>query len=370
MACYHPLIRVEDRSKRIRAKDGHYYFKATVISADKFELERTENTNYFKKQIIPCGKCIGCRLDYSREWANRGYLESLTSEGTWFVTLTYNEDMIKVPDWVEDPSGITYCNPGDWGGTLVPKDLELFLKNLRQIIQRNYKKAKRAWKKDKKMDKPRKPRPIRYMACGEYGSETERPHYHLIIFNLELPENDLYHPRLINKNVYYQSHLIERCWTKKDGSFRGICNICPASWNTIAYTARYITKKVNGAQKDVHYGEKGQMPEFFRVSRMPGIGEQYYREHWEEIYKNDSIVIHNREGAITTKPPKYYDELFQQEHPEEWKEIQRRRRLDGKMAELVKDSMTSLSRQERLEIEERSKDEKNLALVRHFEASH
>lgn len=50
MACYHPLIRVEDRSKRIRAKDGHYYFKATVISADKFELERTEDTNYFKNR--------------------------------------------------------------------------------------------------------------------------------------------------------------------------------------------------------------------------------------------------------------------------------------------------------------------------------
>lgn len=93
---------------------------------------------------------------------------------------------------------------------------------------------------------------------------------------------------------------------------------------------------MNGAQKDVHYGEKGQMPEFFRVSRMPGIGEQYYRENWKEIYKNDSIVIHNREGAITTKPPKYFDELFQQEHPKEWKEIQRRRRLDGKWQNLSK----------------------------------
>lgn len=371
MTCYHPLIRVEDRSKRIRAKDGHYYFKANVISADNFELERTENTNYYKKQIIPCGNCIGCRLDYSREWANRGYLESLTSNGAWFITLTYNDEVLEIPEWVEDPSGITYCNDGEWGGTLVPKHLELFLKNLRQIQQRRYEKDCKEWLEKQEGSPPKKPKNIRYMACGEYGTETERPHYHLIIYNLEVPEDDLYKPRLINKNVYYQSKMVEQAWTPKGATEpRGICNICPATWNTIAYTARYITKKVNGSQKDEHYGSKGQMPEFFRVSRMPGIGEEYYRQHWEEIYKYDKIIIHNREGTIQSKPPKYYDELFKAEHPEEWKEIQRKRRFEGKMAQKVKDSLTSISRQERLEIEERSKDEKNLQLRRKFEASH
>lgn len=337
MTCYHPLIRLEERTKYVTASDGHRYHKAIVVNPEKGELEKLTDTKKYRVQQIPCGKCIGCRLDYSREWANRGYLESLYHEENYFVTLTYDEDNINILDYVEDEEGFTYTNDGEWNGYLVPKDLQDFIKRLRKVGK------------------------FRYMACGEYGSQTERPHYHMIIFGLHLPKETFYNPKIINKNIYYQNTIIESKWTA------GISNICDANWNTTAYVARYITKKQNGVHSDQVYASKGQTKEFFRVSLKPGIGEQYYREHWKEIYKNDQILIKNNKGTSVCKPPKYFDELYKREHPEEYKELQRRRRKEGENANLLKDQGTSLLRQERLEVEERTKEQQGKQLRRTLE---
>lgn len=345
MTCYHPLIRVEERGKKIKAQDGHYYNKAKIIRPEHLKsLEMACDTAYVKKQIIPCGKCIGCRLDYSREWANRGYLESKLWKQNFFVTITYNEDNINIPEWIEDQDGYTYDNDGTWTGTLVPKHLTQFIKNVRQIMKREHNQDN-----------------IRFMACGEYGTETERPHYHIIFFNLKLPIEDLYNPRIIHKEIYYQSHIIERAWKY------GISNVSECSWNTIAYTARYITKKINGPNSLQEYSEKGQIKEFFRVSRMPGIGEGYYQKHWKEIYEKDEIIIKNKQGIISCKPPKYFDELYKKDHPNEWKELQWKREREAKNANKIKDLETSIFRQEQLLIDERSKEESTQKLIRTFE---
>lgn len=346
MTCYHPLIRVEDRSKRIRAKDGHYYNKAYIVSPENFELENIANMAYTKREQIPCGECIGCRLEYAKEWATRGFLESLYWDQNYFITLTYDDDNIHMHDYVEDEEGFTYTNNGEWGGTLVPKQLQDFIKRIRIYMDRNHGNKN-----------------IRYMACGEYGGETQRPHYHIIFFNLQLPTETFYQPRIINKNMYYQNYIIEKCWKF------GFSNVCPSNWNTMNYVARYITKKVNGSQADKHYAELGQEKEFFRVSLKPGIGEQYYRDHWKEIYRDDKVYIINRAGSVAVQPPKYFDELLKREHPEEYERVRRKRKMRGKDSAWIKDSQTSLSRSERLLIEERSQDEKTQRLIRAYEAT-
>lgn len=346
MTCYHPLIRLEERSRYVTAKDGHKYHKATVVSPETGELDKLVDTQKYKIQQIPCGQCIGCRLDYSKEWANRGYLESLYWDNNYFITLTYDDDHININDYVEDEEGFTYTNDGEWGGTLIPKDLQLFIKRLRKYMKTHHDNDN-----------------IRYMACGEYGGQTARPHYHLIVFNLNLPTESFYNPRIINKNYYYQNSVIEKCWKY------GFSNICPSNWNTIGYVARYITKKINGKESDQYYAEKGQVKEFFRVSLKPAIGEQYYRDHWQEIYERDEIIIVNRAGAVASKPPKYFDELFKKDHPEEYKILQRKRQRESKNGNVLKDSLTSMLRQERLEVEERSQDEKTQKLIRAYEAA-
>lgn len=357
MPCYHPLIRtVYYNHPKKKAVDGHYYWDFSIKSAQKFLGERLEdhkNENAWKKDIehtlIPCGNCIGCRLEYSRQWANRGYLESLNWKNNWFITLTYDENHMTTNEWLEDENGITWTNNGSWNGTLVPKELKTFINTLRKIMNREY------GQKD-----------IRYIACGEYGEEKERPHYHLIIFNLNLPPEDFFEPRILGevdgiKNVYYRSHIIERAWTK------GISNISEATWNTIAYTARYITKKVNGEGSDKLYKSKGQEKEFFRASTHPGIGYSYYAKHKEEIYEKDEIIVKNHQGVVACKPPKYFDKLYEKENPKHFAEIKIRRKLHGEKAANVKDLLTSLDRLSQLEIEERSKEESNYKLIREFE---
>lgn len=348
MPCYHPLIRIEELGKWATAEDGHKYHPARVISQETLnDLELSDNMQksaYHKTQIIPCGKCIGCRLDYSREWANRGYLEAKQWKQNYFVTITYDENHLPQPDEIETKDGFTYTDNGEWNGCLVKKDLTQFIKNVRQIMKRDHNQDN-----------------IRFMACGEYGEQGARPHYHIIFFNLNLPLEDLFEPKIINKEMYYRSHIIERAWNK------GISNVSEASWNNIAYTARYITKKINGPESEDLYAENGKIKEFFRVSRMPGIGEQYYRDHWKEIYDKDEIIVKNKAGIVASRPPKYYDKIFEKEHPEEWKKIKAKREHMAKMNNKVKDQQSSLFRQEQNEVNERSKEEQHLKLQRMIE---
>lgn len=346
MPCYHPRIRIENTNKWEKAADGHRYHPATIEQPDDLllRLEQIKDNIQYRYQIIPCNQCIGCRLEYSREWANRGYLESKCWKQNYFVTLTYDEDHIKIEEEKKDKNGITWTNEGDWNGTLIPNDLKKFMHDIRQIMKRDYNKDK-----------------IRFMACGEYGEEGERPHYHIIFFNLELPLETFYNPRIINKEIYYQNKIIERAWTK------GISNITETTWNNIAYTARYITKKINGTGSEELYSSKGQEKEFFRVSNRPGIGYPYYEKYKEQIYKYDEITVKNKEGIIHCKPPKYFDKLYEKENPQKFKEIKEKRKKQAKDKERIKDTKFSTSRLEHLAIEERTKKEKTQTLIREFE---
>lgn len=347
MPCYHPMIRIENTNKWEKATDGHRYHPATIEQPHDLynRLEEIKDNISYRYNILPCGKCIGCKLEYSREWANRGYLEAKCWKQNWFVTITYDEDHLTIQEETTDENEITWTNEGDWNGTLVPKELTQFIKNIRQIMKREYKEDG-----------------IRFMACGEYGEEGERPHYHIIFFNLNLPPETFYNPKIINKETYWQNTIIERAWGK------GIINISEASWNNIAYTARYITKKINGTGSDELYKSKGQEKEFFRVSRMPGIGQPYYEKHKEQIYKNDEIIVKNRQGIISCKPPKYFDELYEKENPEHFKQIKEKRKKEQKNKEKLKDQTYSYGRLHNLQIEERTKEAKNQNLIRTFEA--
>ena len=341
MPCYHPKIRIENKHKLVTAADGHKYHPAVIEEPDDiyFRIEQIKNHPWYDYQIIPCRNCIGCRLEYSREWANRGYLESLKSEHNYFVTLTYSDDNLKFYDELTTSDGITYADyDNSWNGTLVPEELTNFIKRFRKELT---KKGIAEWK---------------YMACGEYGGKTQRPHYHMILFNCPLPIESFYNPKIINKEVYFQNKIIEKEWTL------GISNITEASWETIAYVARYITKKVNGKTSEDHYCSQGQEKEFFRVSK--GLGRDYYERNKHKIYDTDEIIIKNRKGGHSIKPPKYFDDLYKKENPTAFDVIKKKRQKLQKDSEAVKDTTFSTGRLENLLIREKSHEEKNTRLIR------
>ena len=96
---------------------------------------------------IPCGKCILCRKQKAAEWSLRMYHELSTSQKASFVTLTYDDTKLPANQ------------------TLVKAHLQNFMKRLRKRIE---------------------PEKLRYYAVGEYGDKTQRPHYHMILFNHRL----------------------------------------------------------------------------------------------------------------------------------------------------------------------------------------
>ena len=288
MTCYHPLkgfiVGKNNNTGKNIIKVTPYDVKALWKRTPDDTFHRIyddENTNsgiYYKNYVeVPCGHCVGCRLKRSRDWANRCMLELPYHESSYFVTLTYNNDNLPFHTELDDYGN--YINVS----TLVKKDLQDFLKRLRK----NYKYGNH----------------LKYYACGEYGDNTSRSHYHLIIFGLKLDDLKFYKSSRMGFN-YYTSEFLNKVWNK------GFVVVANVSWETCAYVSRYVMKKKLG-KESAFYDEYDIEPEFTCMSLKPAIGYEYFKEHKDKIYETDSISISTSKGGLTTKPPKYFDNLNQ-----------------------------------------------------------
>ncbi|ALS03430.1 VP4 [Gokushovirus WZ-2015a] len=285
--------------------------------------------------LVPCGKCIGCRLDYSREWANRCMCEAQYHDSSYFVTLTYDD--IHVPrSWYSDPStGEAYQ-----ALTLRKRDYTLFMKRLR-----------RHFENDK----------IRFFAAGEYGSITYRPHYHAILFGLHL--DDLVPYKQQGEFIYYTSESLQRCWSvvqyskgSKTPLFEplGFVVVAPVSWETCAYVARYTAKKSNTFFPEFYKKFNLEAP-FTVMSRKPGIGRQYYEDH-KDVFDYQNICLPGKNGGLKFKPPRYFEKLLEVDQPDKLEELKESRRMMAEDMEKAKKRLTSLYRIEQSAVDERKKE--------------
>lgn len=273
---------------------------------------------------IPCGKCYGCRMQYAREWADRCMLELQDHDDSYFVTLTYDNDNLPLNDFIDPVTGEIGKT-----ATLDKRDMQLFFKRLRKACESRGDANK-----------------IRYFMCGEYGSETYRPHYHAIIYGLRLDDLVEYKKNELGQQLY-NSEFLQKIWP------HGFVVIGEVTWDSCCYTARYILKKQIGQTSEV-YERYNFVPEYTAMSRRPGIARKYYDEHKDEIYKYDAIHISTKFGGKALKPPKYYDKLFDVEYPEESKFMKEHRRRMAELTNQIKDRLTSLNYLDRLEVEERA----------------
>ena len=202
-----------------------------------------ENGSY--KFLVPCRHCLGCHIDYSRDWANRLCIELNDMKKAVYLTLTYNQENVPLTD--------------DGVMTLSVRDTQLFLKRLR-----------------KRFSNVR----IRYYLAGEYGPIGRRPHYHAIIFGFSLA--DLTDLRIVDYNELgqplYTSDVISSVWDK------GFITLGEVNYRTCAYVSRYVLKKHYSYNKsDLH----GALPEFNTSSRRPGIGLLNY----DKILDRDTDIL-------------------------------------------------------------------------------
>ncbi len=254
MACYRPL-----RAYGLRNAEG------------KMDISFKPKIGY-EPIWLPCGQCIGCRLERSRQWAMRCMHEAQMYDRNCFVTLTYDDEHLPP------------------NGSLNKRDFQLFMKRLRKRYGSG----------------------IRYYQCGEYGELLGRPHHHAILFNFDFPDKELWSVRYGVR--LYRSASLEQLWPY------GYSTIGDVTFESAAYVARYCTKKITGKLAHEHY--KGKLPEYATMSRRPGIGRTWLEKYKDDVYNYDYVVVRN---GLKLRPPRYYDRIYDEIDPERMMAIKEKR---------------------------------------------
>jgi len=256
MVCFYPL-------KAWQTDDG------AVVFAERGKVRRS--------LTLPCGQCRGCRLERSRQWAIRCVHEAQLHDSNAFVTLTYDNEHV----------------PSD--GSLRYVDFQRFMRKLRKRFGS-----------------------VRFYMCGEYGETTFRPHYHALLFGL-----DLFDKKPIGTTPsgfpLWRSPMLESIWEHGYSSFGDV------TFESAAYVSRYVMKKVTGPNADEHYtrvsphtGEIVKVtPEFTRMSLKPGIGAPWLERFASDVLTCDQVSLRGRK----MKPPRYYDNKLREQYWQRFEEI-------------------------------------------------
>ena len=199
--------------------------------------------------LVPCGKCSACRIAYRRLWCIRLEHELYYNPDSMFLTLTYDEE---------------HLPPND---SLQKQELQKFFKRLRKRIR---------------------PRKIKYFACGEYGDEFDRPHYHAIVFGLGLDRESKF--SVIDSWPF--------CDWNNEKIFKGSFGLVEPF--SIQYVASYINKKLSGDLAEEEYTKKNREPVFRLMSN--GLGKSFVLEFKDDLLRDKFIRYKGKEMCL----PRYY----------------------------------------------------------------
>lgn len=260
MPCYNPITGYRSR---VPNENG------------KFPVVFKVSQGYYDYKItVPCGKCVGCRLDRARDWSVRCVHEASMHKLNCVITLTYSD--VNLP----------------LHGSLDKKHFQDFIKRLRKYIDTN-KRYRKFVRKNYNMGRLG----LRYFHCGEYGVDFSRPHYHACLFGFDFIDKKFYKESAGSR--LYRSKVLEKLWPF------GFSLVGDMSVESAAYIARYVTKKVYGSKAAEHYGNR--IPEYVTMSRRPGIGASWVEKYKSDVYPLDYVVL---KGGMKVKPSRFYDEKF------------------------------------------------------------
>lgn len=215
---------------------------------------------------LPCGQCVGCRLERSRQWAVRCMHEASMHEHSCFVTLTFDQEHLPT------------------NGSLDYRPFQLFMKRVRKSSGCR----------------------VRFFMAGEYGDMNWRPHFHALLFGVNFSDRCLL-SHLDSGSDIYRSESLNALWRE------GYSSVGDVTFESAAYVARYCLKKVTGPAALDHYrrvdpvtGEVFSLaPEFCRMSLRPGIGAEWFKKFRSEVFPHDRVIVRGK----VAKPPKYYSRL-------------------------------------------------------------
>lgn len=328
MSCYKPLIRLYNPDDR--EQSGRVYSLARFSQLSGKQLKYEDLMYNPKVMLIPCGQCIGCRIRQREDWTTRIELEArdYPKDQVWFITLTYDDDHI--PGTIVKTGEIMRKVQYTWKpGEKRPSSVQILLY---EDIQKFLKRLRKAYRGK-----------LRYFVAGEYGEQTARPHYHMILYGWK--PTDLENLYKIHHNGYYNSKWLANLWGM------GQIQIAQAVPETYRYVAGYVTKKmyeIDGKKANTYY-ELGQTKPFACMSLKPGLGDHYYQEHKAEIWRQGYIQCTNGKQA---QIPRYYEKQMEAENPERlWRIKQNRQKnaMEQKRLQLEdQDYKTVLETKERV----------------------
>lgn len=252
MSCYHPLKAY--RSLEVHPTTGK---RGITFNATKALVEGS----LFK---LPCGQCMGCRVDRSREWAIRCAHEAKMCELSCFITLTYDNENV----------------PQDY--SVKKRDWQLFMKRLRKAGGAG----------------------IRFQGIGEYSDAPAlRPHYHAVVFNWDFPDKKFWR-ETDGGHRTYKSEMLDELWPF------GLHELGSVTPQSAGYVSRYSLKKITGDRADDHYSRVSPMdgqvyrvePEFVTRSLKPGLGSAWFDRFASDAFPSDFLIVDGR----PVKPPAYY----------------------------------------------------------------
>lgn len=307
MPCFHPL---------------------TAYRTDENEIVFAERGRIHSTVILACGQCVGCRLERSRQWAARCMHEAQLHKHNSFITLTYRPE--NLPEH----------------GNLRHRDVQLFLKKLRNALCRRgdlllssptITSPNNSLPTSGQHRAPDKARgalyvppaqlpKIKYYMAGEYGEQFARPHYHICLFGIDFADK-IYLRRSPTGNKLWRSPTLEKLWP------HGYSSIGEVNFQTAAYVARYVMKKITGTKAKQHYEKidlkTGEIikieKEYNQMSRRPGIGKTWYEKFTTDIYPHGQMIVRGKK----TNTPRYYDKLWEKQNPLSAEELRHQRFLEG-----------------------------------------
>ena len=356
MRCSHPLMRVplhpwEKAPRDVKVNNG-----AIILKADELNYNFVQAT--FPKNLldrlhfIPCGKCMACRINLAEQWSVRCALELRSCSHAAFVTLTYDDDHLKYGYRINVKQRTVTPEP-----TLVKRDVQLFHKRLRKYCS------------ERGVN-------IRYFGCGEYGSTTQRPHYHFIYFGLpDFPDRKLLNVRSVCSDSVklYTSEILESLWS------HGMVSIGEVNAASISYVARYTTKKFRSSwldDSDRSYFEDMREKivsefnstviedDFLMMSRRPGLARLYYDQNSSDVYKFDKLIYAAPGSSVRiVRPLRYFDRLYDLDYPGQMHSIKTKRIYRAKLRESF-EPQNNLTFFDRLNIADESAKVKSRKLPR------
>lgn len=291
MACFYPLKGYRSSKVNPSGKRGIVFVPRKAVVDDPLQ--------------VPCGRCVGCRLDRSKSWAVRCLHEASLHSHSCFLTLTYGD--ANLPD----------------NGSLDPTALQLFMKRLRSSLSAAIDPAPQVQGSQAPWGR------VRYFACGEYGRDLSRPHYHVLLFGYDFP--DKVFVKKSGEFVLYSSASLTALWPF---GFSWIGDVSPAS---AAYVAGYVHKKQYGRNADFKYqrvdSSTGEVlatlePEFVRMSRRPGLGKAWFDKFRKEVYPDEGISAVSFGGRLV-RPPRFYDQALEKVDPARFEVLQFDREVEG-----------------------------------------